>query len=234
MHDYLVERSFDTGMKLILSSAGFYTDEIVNECADLVKKPKKDIRFTVINEAYAVEYGDHNWVLDDLNRIKINFKGYIELVNLLALNIKDIEERIRLSDVIYVVGGHADYLMSVFRQIGFSKLLPSLLEEKVYVGSSAGSMVVGRRVSTEAYLRLYSEANDYDTDEYLGLVDFAIKPHLDNQLLPNNRGKILLETAKSHPGIIYGLRDDAAIIVNNDEHYNVGSKAVKIIDGKLV
>ena len=221
-------------MRLILSSAGFSTDAIANKCAELVKKPKKDIRFAVINEAYAVEYGNHNWVLDDLNRIKINFKGYVELVNLLALNIKEVEKRIRLSDVIYVVGGHTDYLMSVFRQTGFSKLLPSLLKEKVYVGSSAGSMVIGRRVSTEAYLRLYGEADNYDTDKYLGLVDFAIEPHLDNQLFPNNRWKILLEAAKSYPGVIYGLKDDAAIIVNNNEHYNIGSKAVKIIDGKLV
>ncbi len=220
-------------MKLILSSAGFCTGEIVNQCVELVKKPKKDIRFTVINEAYAVEYGDHSWVLDDLNRIKTNFKGYLELVNLLALNIKDIEERMRLSDVIYVVGGHTDYLMSVFRQTGLSQLLPSLFKEKVYVGSSAGSMVMGRRVSTEAYLRLYGEVHNYDTDEYLGLVDFAISPHLDNQLFPNNHQQTLLEAAKSYPGVIYGLRDDAAIIINNDEHYGIGSQAVKIIDGNL-
>ena len=220
-------------MKLILSSAGFCTDEIVNQCVELVKKPQKDIRFTIINEAYAVEYGDHSWVLDDLNRIKSNFKGYLELVNLLALNIQDIAGRIRLSDVIYVVGGQTDYLMSVFRQTGFDQLLPSLLKEKVYVGSSAGSMVVGRRVSTETYLRLYGEADNYDTDEYLGLVDFAISPHLDNQLFPDNHRQTLLEAAKSYPGTIYGLRDDAAIIVNNDEHYGIGSQAVKIIDGKI-
>ena len=71
-------------MKLILSSAGFCTDEIVNQCVELVQKPKKDISFTVINEAYAVEYGDHSWVLDDLNRIKSNFKGYLELVNVVS------------------------------------------------------------------------------------------------------------------------------------------------------
>ena len=221
-------------MRLILSSAGFCTDEIINKCTELVKKPKKDIRFTVINEAYAVEYGDHSWVLDDLNLIKIHFKGHLELVNLLALDIEDIEERIRLSDVIYVAGGHTDYLTSVFRRTGFSRLLPSLLKEKVYIGSSAGSMVIGKRVSTEAYLRLYGEANNYDTDEYLNLVDFAIEPHLDNQLFPNNNRKTLLEATKNYPGVIYGLRDDAAIIVNNNEYYNVGSKTVKIMDGKFV
>ena len=217
-------------MKLVLASAGFSTKEIVDKCIGLTAKPKDQIKLAVLNEAYAVEAGGHGWVLDTLNRIRNNFKNNIELVNLLALNLQKIEERIRTADVIFVVGGNPDYLMSVFNKTGFSKLLPDLLEDKVYVGSSAGSMILGRRVSTKAYLQTYGEANNYGTSEYLGLVDLAIEPHFEGGLSSGN----LLRVSKGHKGVIYGLRDDSAIVIDGEKQYTIGSEVVKIRDGKLV
>lgn len=220
-------------MKLVLASAGFSTPEIVNKCAELVSKPKEDINIVVINEAFAVEHGDHGWVLNDLNQIKDNFKGRMEIVNLLALDLETVKQRIELADVIFVVGGHADYLMSVFNKTGFAKLLPELLKTKVYVGSSAGSMVLCNRVSTEAYAEIYGEDNDYGINSYLGLVDFAIKPHLDNPLFPKNNPNKLLEVTKNYNGQIYGLRDDSAIIIDGDKQYVTGSEPIVIQNGVL-
>jgi dipeptidase E len=220
-------------MKLLLASAGLYTPEIVAKCVELVGKPQDKINFAVVNEAYAVEHGDHGWVLDDLNRIKDNFKGRMELINLLALDSATVQERIGLADVIFVVGGHADYLMSVFKKTGFDKLLPRLLKAKVYVGSSAGSMVIGNRVSTEAYATVYGEENDYGITKYMSLVDFAIKPHLGSKLFPKNRKEVLLDVAKDYKGTLYGLKDDSAIVVEDDRTYLIGSEPIKIIDGKL-
>lgn len=220
-------------MKLLLASAGFYTPEIAAKCVELVGKPQDEINLAVINEAYAVEHGDHSWVLDDLNNIKNNFKGQMELVNLLALDLETVKERLELADVIFVVGGHTDYLMSVFKKIGFDKLLPELLKTKVYVGSSAGSMVMGNRVSTEAYTKIYGEENDYGVTGYLGFVDLAIKPHLGSKLFPQNRKETLLEVTKNYKGIVYSLADDSAIVVDGDKTYTIGSNPVKITDGVL-
>lgn len=216
-------------MKLLLTSAGFQTPEIVRACAALVGKPKDEIHFAVINEAYAVEYGDHWWVLNDLNSIRDNFGGAMELVNLLALDLQAVKSRIEKADVIFVVGGNTDYLMSVFAKTGFGKLLPELLKTKVYVGSSAGSMVLGKRVTAEAYAKTYGEEDDYGVSRYLGLVDCAIKPHMNNPLFPNNRKEILQEAVREYVGTVYGLADDAAIAVDGDELEFVGSEPVKIV-----
>jgi dipeptidase E len=220
-------------MKCILASAGFYTPEIVAKCVELVGKPQDEITIAVINEAYAVEHGDHGWVLDDLNRIKDNFKGRMELVNLLALDLAEVKERIELADVIFVVGGHTDYLMSVFKRTGFDKLLQEMLVTKVYVGSSAGSMVMCNRVSTEAYAKIYGEDDDYGITEFLGLVDVAIKPHFGSKLFLQNRKEVLLEVAAQHKGTVYGLSDTSAIVVEGDRTYTIGDDIVKIVDGKL-
>ena len=221
-------------MKLLLTSAGFLTPALIATCTELVGKPQDIINFAVINEGYAVEPGDHGWVLDDLNHIKDAFKGRMELVNLLPLDLATVKARIALADVIFVVGGYTDYLMSVFYKTGFDELLPELLKTKVYVGSSAGSMVLGKRVSTEAYAKIYGEENDYGITEHLGLVDFAIKPHLDSKLFPQNRKDVLLDVTKDYSGTVYGLADDAAIVVEDSKTYLIGSEPVKIVNGVLV
>jgi len=101
-------------MKLILCSEGFSTKEIVDKCLELVGKPKGSINVAIINEAYAVEQNNLWWVLKNLNRVKDSFGGNLELVNLLALDLSEIKKRMERSDIISVVGGHTDYLMSVF------------------------------------------------------------------------------------------------------------------------
>lgn len=220
-------------MKLLLSSAGFYTQNIIDECAKLVGKPKSDISIAVINEAYVGEPGDHRWLVEDLVRIKDAFGGTFELVNLLALDTQTVLERINLADVIYVEGGNTDYLMSVFNKTGFGKLLPDILQNKAYVGSSAGSVVMGRRVSIPAFQRIYSDGDDFGTSEYLGLVDFTIKPHMGSDFFPKNRPNILLEAAAGHTGTIFGLKDDSAIIIDGETMYTIGTEPTKIINGEL-
>lgn len=214
-------------MKLILCSEGFHTQNTVQACVDLVSKPQDKITFAVINEAYAVEEGDKRWVLSNLSDVANNFPAEMDIVNLLALPLKEVEKRVLQKDAIFVVGGHTDYLMSVFVKTGFDKLLPKLLETKVYVGNSAGSMVVGKRLSTEAYQKIYSEKGSYGVNNYLGLVDISIMPHLDSPHFPN-RKETLLEASKNHSGIIYGLRDDSAVIVKDNERTTIGSQPIKL------
>lgn len=214
-------------MKLILCSEGFSTKEIVDRCVGFVGKPKDSINVAVINEAYAVEDNNLHWVLNNLDKVKDNFGGDLELVNLLALDIETIKERLGKSDVIFVLGGHTDYLMSVFNKSGFSKILPELLKTKVYVGSSAGSMVLGKRLSEEAYEKIYNEQNAYGVNKYLELVDISIMPHLDSPHFPN-RKETLLDAVKQYSGVVYGLRDDSAIIVDEDNITTIGSEPLII------
>lgn len=215
-------------MKLVLCSEGFHTPNTVEACVKLVGKPREKIAVAVINESFAVEEGDKRWVLHNLNSVADNFPGRFDIVNLLALTLDEAEQRISVCDVIFVVGGNTDYLMSVFNKTGFDKLLPKLLTSKVYVGSSAGSMVIGRRVSTEAYRKIYGEDKDFGITEYLGLVDLAIKPHMDSPGWPNNRAPVLEEVARDIAFPVYGLRDDSALVVNGDSQEFIGSEPYKV------
>jgi len=214
-------------MKLVLCSEGFATKNIVQVCVDLCGKPQNEISIAVINEAFAVEEGDKRWVLDNLESVFNNFFGEIDIVNLLALSIDEVEKRISNKDVIYVIGGNTDYLMTVYQKTGFDKLLPRLLESKIYVGSSAGSMVMGKRISEAAYRLIYDEDSKYGVIDYLGLVDFSIMPHLDSQNFPYRKAN-LLEAVGTLKVKVYGLRDDSAVIVDGDKVNVIGSEPIVI------
>lgn len=220
-------------MRLVLCSEGFHTQNTVEACVKLAGKPQDQISIGIINEAYAVEQGDKRWVLDNLNSVANNFAGEIDIVDLLALSIEEVERRLADKDVIFVVGGDTDYLMSVYQKTGFDKLLPKLLETKVYVGSSAGSMVVGKRISAAAYRLIYGEDSKWNIDQYVGLVDLSVMPHLDSPHFPN-RKESLLEAVGSFEGRVYGLRDDSAVIIDGDSVYTIGSDPVIIDKAALV
>jgi len=220
-------------VKLVLCSEGFHTPNTVEACVKLVGKPQDQISIGIINEAYAVEEGDKRWVLDNLNSVASNFSGEIDIVDLLALSIEEVEQRLADKDVIFVVGGDTDYLMSVYQKTGFDKLLPKLLETKVYVGSSAGSMVVGKRISAAAYRLIYGEDSKWNIDQYVGLVDLSVMPHLDSPHFPN-RKESLLEAVGSFEGKVYGLRDDSAVVIDGDDIQTIGSEPIFIEKGKLV
>ena len=88
---------------------------------------------------------------------------------------------VREADVLLVSGGDALYLYHWMRESGLVDLLPSL-SETVWVGLSAGSMVMTPRIG-EDFVGWKSPSGD---DSTLGLVDFSIFPHLAPEGMPGN------------------------------------------------
>lgn len=220
-------------MKLLLCSEAFRTSGTVQACVELCGKPQDQISIAIINEGYAIEDDDKRWVLHNFRDIANNFSGPIDMVNLLALPLETVESRIAKYDVIFVVGGGTDYLMHVFNKTGFSKLLPKLLQTKVYVGSSAGSMIMGRRTPSSAYHAIYGKSDTFGVQEYLGFVDLAIRAHLNNPEFPNNTPEGLKMASAGINFSVYGLQDDSALVIDGSTQTFVGSKPVMIVDGGI-
>ena len=99
--------------------------------------------------------------------------GVLELTALPSTGSRRWETWLREADVLLVDGGDATYLAHWLRASGVADLLPSLTDT-VWVGVSAGSMVLTPRIGP--YFVEWPSAPD---DRTLGLVDFAIFPHLN-------------------------------------------------------
>ncbi|MDR2933751.1 MAG: peptidase E, partial [Rickettsiales bacterium] len=115
-------------MKAILTSTNITECKGgINLVEHMIGKHRKDINIAVINEASAMELGDHRWVIRTLQNLYDNFGGNIEIVHLLALPLEKIRERISESDMLFVLGGNTEWLKVVFDKTGFSKILPEIL-----------------------------------------------------------------------------------------------------------
>jgi dipeptidase E len=99
--------------------------------------------------------------------------GALELTALPTVGAERWIPWVRKADVLLVDGGDATYLCHWMRESGLADLLSSL-PDTVWVGVSAGSMVMTPRIGT--YFVEWPSAPD---DRTLGVVDFSIFPHLD-------------------------------------------------------
>ena len=107
-----------------------------------------------------------------------------------------------------VAGGDALYLYHWMRESGLVDLLPSLTET-VWVGLSAGSMVMTPRIG-EDFVGWKSPTG---SDETLGLVDFSICPHLAPDGMPGNSMAEAEAWAATIDGPAYAMDDETAISV---------------------
>jgi dipeptidase E len=107
--------------------------------------------------------------------------GVLELTALPSIEGSIWMPTVRETDVPLVNGGDPMYLCHWMQQSGLAELFLSL-HRTVYVGLSAGSMVMTPRIG-EDFVRWRPPTGD---DATLGLVDFSIFPHLDHEELPDN------------------------------------------------
>lgn len=203
-------------MKLVMASSGFTNKAISNALIELVGKKRNKINFAILNEAIKGEPGDHRWFGDSLKELMDAFPGRMEFVDLQAHKMKEVEERLSEADVIFCFGGNTDYLANVFEETGFSKILPKLLEEKVWVGSSAGSCVLAHKESEEFQTEVYEKKRK--VEQFLELVPVEFLPHYGGEWWHPETftWEAIIEESTKTTMPVYALTDEAALVVEGE------------------
>ena len=174
-------------MKLLLTSGGVTNPSIRAALVDLLGKPIAESSALCIPTAqwghpmcgpasvrgFVVGAPPHH-----MTSLGWKSVGLLDLTALPTIGAERWVPWVREADVLLVDGGDATYLCHWMRESGLADLLPSL-SETVWVGVSAGSMVMTPRIGT--YFVEWRSAPD---DKTLGVVDFSIFPHLD--VFPTN------------------------------------------------
>lgn len=208
-------------MKFLLTSAGVTNKSIENALVEMLDKPIADSTALCIPTAM---YG-HPWVGPGIKTwefisgnsenpmVGLGWKsvGVLELTALPSIDQDRWIPLIRETDVLLVAGGDALYLAHWMRQSGLAELLPSL--NAVYVGMSAGSMVMAPRIGED----FIGWTPPDGSDEAMKLVDFAIFPHLENEELPENTMANAEKWAAGIQGPAYAIDDQTAIKVIDGE-----------------
>jgi dipeptidase E len=135
--------------------------------------------------------------------------GLLELTALPSIGDERWVPWVREADVLLADGGDATYLCHWMRQSGLAGLLPSLLET-VWVGVSAGSMVMTPRIGAD-----FVQWPSAPDDRTLGVVDFSIFPHLENEHMPDNTLAEAQRWGAAIAGPAYAIDDQTAITVTD-------------------
>lgn len=120
----------------------------------------------------------------------------------------NLPERLKEKDIIWMGGGMPGYLMYWVRRTKLDKYLAEVLDDKkIYVGSSAGSMIVSKTLDIVEWESLDAEIGASSIPG-LGWVDFDIFPHYEDSLYD--------EIKRMYKGEkIYLLKNGEAIIVED-------------------
>lgn len=205
-------------MKLLLASAGVTNASIHRALLDLLGKPIEECDALCIPTAsYALSRGPSSaWRFiagrePDCPMTELGWRsvGNLELTALPSLGRDRWVPHLDAADILLVNGGDPMYLAYWMRESGLADLLPSF--GGVYASLSAGSMVMTPRIGKE----FVGWTPPTGGDETLGLVDFAIFPHVDHPMLPSNTMAAAERWAAGVGVPAYAIDDQTALRVED-------------------
>jgi dipeptidase E len=206
-------------MRLLLTSAGIKNASIRDALLDLLGKPIAESRALCIPTAsYGMKGGAGfawNFIAGhepETPMVELGWEsmGVLELTALPSIDEEDWVPMVRETDALLVNGGDPLYLCHWMRESGLADLLPSL-HDTVYVGLSAGSMVMAPNIGEE----FVDWRPPTGGDRTLGVVPFAMFPHLDHEALPENTIADAEKWAAGMSVPCYAIDDETAIKVTD-------------------
>lgn len=179
-------------------------------------------RLAFISTAGEVEE-DKAWI--DTDRKGLQKAGFqIFDYTITSKTVNEIDEDLKTCDIIHVNGGDTFYLLIKARESGFDSWIKEKVEkgEKIYTGSSAGSMVCAPNVMESKYFENDEFGNQLGTFEGFNLVNFLIFPHWGSE---GFRAKYL-----SHRIALAYKPENKIILLNDWQYVAVEGHTYRIID----
>jgi dipeptidase E len=204
-------------VQLLLTSAGIKNASIRDALVALLGKPISEANALCIPTAAHPMPGGPAMAWRVINGLagtplcELGWKslGVLELTALPSIGAESWVPAVREADALLVAGGDPLYLAHWMRESGLADLFPSL-PDTVYVGVSAGSMVMAPRIGAD----FVGWRPPTGGDTTLGVVDFALFPHLDHPSLPENTLSHAVKWAATLPLTSYAIDDETAITVS--------------------
>jgi dipeptidase E len=217
-------------VKLLLTSGGIRNASLLDALVQLLGKPIAECSALLIPTAlYGHPQGTPAGAWRFVNGCsgcpmgELGWKslGLLELTALPSIGAERWVPWVQAADALLVEGGDAVYLSHWMRQSGLVEVLPSL-QRTVWVGLSAGSMVMTPRVGDE-FVEMRPSITG--SDATLGIVPFSIFPHLDHPGFDGNTMTCAERWAARIGGPAYAIDDQTGIQV-------VGSRTAVVSEGQ--
>lgn len=207
----------DRLMKFLLTSSGISNALIEKALFELLGKPASETSVAFVPTAATMVADDKSWLIDDFQYfVKQGFRS-IDIVDISAVSRENWLKRFEMVDLLCFGGGDEQYLVKTMRESGVTEALPKLLESRVFMGISAGSMVVGKLLPNELTKELWPEESFVGSEEGIGMYDFSILPHLNSEYFAHLRTPLIESMKERFPRTVYALDDNSVLKIVDDQ-----------------
>lgn len=161
-------------MKYILTSNSYQvTDQWIKE---LDKKPQGMRAVFIDTAANVYNKAEAEWLKADRNSlVKAGFE--VEDYDLEGKSRENLIEDLEKFDLLFVSGGNTFYLLEKANESGFTQLIKeNYFADKVYVGSSAGSVFLSDNIEVIKFLD-NPDQTKLDNFDAAGILNFTVFPH---------------------------------------------------------
>lgn len=128
-----------------------------------------------------------------------------------------IQEKIETCDCVFVEGGNTFFLLQELKRSGADKMiLEHIQKNKMYIGASAGSMIMSKNIEYAKHMDDLAYAPELKGNySSLGAINFCIVPHYQNVPFKNAVDKIIKEYSNCLQ--LYPISNNQAIVVDGDK-----------------
>ena len=198
-------------MKLLLTSAGFSTKKLENTFLSLLPKPPNENRAIIMGVDPGVPNHDINTYIDSNTQKLIELGFTRKNINTYKLD-GDNPTSLEDVDVLLMLGGNEYRHMKWIRKQGLIPEIRKFIEKgRLYVGRSAGAIIMGPDVDIEHWSNTPNDVGLEDTAGF-GYVDFITAPHVDSTL----KGDKAIEFHRNTGHKMIYLTNQQGILVIND------------------
>ena len=206
---------------MLLTSNGLSEPVVLDALVDLLDRPIGESRVVVVIDAILGFPGDSSTLVEHLESLRSLGWAEFDVASLFAGPRELVASRLRSADVILGYGGSNLWLAHAWSATGLAPVLGELLEEKVYVGWSAGSMIF-----TRALPRWAESFDDQDELDLFGLIsvepavplfDWVFLGHLGADWMPQDAEAWAARGAARSGSTVWFI-DDASALLVRDPH----------------
>lgn len=167
----------------------------------------------------ASELDDDRWYMEKDREELIKMKFNIINIDISKETKDEIIEKFNSVDVIFVAGGNCFYLLQQLKIKDVLQELANFANNKIYIGSSAGSCIACPSIDYAEKLDDISQAPLLNNYNAMNLVDFYILPHYKSK---EKYTKLADEIENSYRNYQFiKLTNEEAIIVEDFNNYKI-------------